>query len=248
MPYSAVSRVELNDNDSINLEIDISGFDKETYIEISGQAIQDNGAIATFYSVQEMKPDNDKKATLTVASISAVPPNKFVKGFPITVVARAAEVWITKLDSDTTADALVPNAIRAGSGPLKGAWKQTSAGRAVGSAGQEAPSPVSESSAPSPSVALLSHGTWWDRRKADRLDVLMGGRFTRLFPYLPAASFDDKDLEALAGAMIAEPEESEREGQDDPKRTREYRRPTPISGSSPTTTSPSIPFPTCARP
>jgi len=51
MPYSAVSRVELNDDSSITLAIDISGFDEEAYIEISGQAIQDDEAIATFYSV-----------------------------------------------------------------------------------------------------------------------------------------------------------------------------------------------------
>ena len=217
MPYSAVSRVELNEDNSINLEINIDGFDEETYIEISGQAIQDNGAIATFYSVQEMKPDSDKKATLTVPSISAVRPNKFVKGFPITVVARAAEVWITKLDNDTADNALVPHGTRAGSGPLKGAWKQTSYGPAVNSAEQEAPSTVTQSSAPSPFASLLGHGAWWDRRKTDRLDVVMGGRFTRLFPYLPAARFDHKDLEALAGAMIAPREEPEPEGQEDPE-------------------------------
>jgi hypothetical protein len=66
-------------------------------------------------------------------------------------------------------------------------------------------------------VSLLRHGTWWDRRKTDRLDVVMGGRFTRLFPYLPAARFDQKDLEALAGAMIAPPEGPEPEGRDDPE-------------------------------
>jgi hypothetical protein len=215
MPYSAVSRVELNEDNSINLEINIDGFDKETYIEISGQAIQGNGAIATFYSVQEMKPDSNKKATLTVASISAVQPNKFVKGFPITVVARAAEVWITMLDNDTTD--LMPHGSRPGSGPLKGAWKQTSFGPAVASAEQEAPSAEPQPTVSSPSAGLLRHGTWWDRRKADRLDVVMGGRFTRLFPYLPAARFDHKDLEALAGAMIAPPEEPEPAGQDDPE-------------------------------
>ena len=212
MPLSAVSRVELNEDNSINLEINIEGFDEETYIEISGQAIQDNGAIATFYSVQEMKPDSDKKATLTVASILAVQPNKFVKGFPITVVARAAEVWITKLDNDPADDALLPRGTRAGSGPIKGVWKKTSAGPAVAPAEQEAP----QSSAPQSSTALLRHGTWWDRRKDDRLDVVMDGRFTRLFPYLPTASFKQSDLEELAYAMIA-PEEPEQEGEDDPE-------------------------------
>ena len=217
MPYSAVSRVELNEDNSINLEINIDGFDKETYIEISGQAIQGNGAIATFYSVQEMKPDSNKKATLTVASISAVQPNKFVKGFPITVVARAAEVWITMLDNDKADNALVPHSTRAGSGPIKGAWKQTSFGPAVASAEQEAPSAEPQPAASSPSAGLLRHGTWWDRRKDDRLDVVMGGRFTRLFPYLPAARFNQQDLESLAGAMIAPPEEPEPEPQDDPE-------------------------------
>jgi len=222
MPLSAVSRVELNEDNSINLEINIEGFDEETYIEISGQAIQDNGAIATFYSVQEMKPDSDKKATLTVASILAVQPNKFVKGFPITVVARAAEVWITKLDNDPADDALLPRGTRAGSGPIKGVWKKTSAGPAVAPAEQEAPqssapqSSAPQSSAPQSSTALLRHGTWWDRRKDDRLDVVMDGRFTRLFPYLPTASFKQSDLEELAYAMIA-PEEPEQEGEDDPE-------------------------------
>ena len=215
--HSAVSRVELTENDSINLAIDVYGFDKGTQIELSGQVIQDNGAVATFYSVQEMPANADKEATLPVASISAVPPNKFVAGFPITVVARAAEVWITKLDNDTGDNALLPRVLRGSSSPLKGAWKETSYGSAVGSAEQEASYAVPQSSEPSTSGSLLRHGTWWDRRKGDRLDVVMGGRFTRLFPYLPAARFDQKDLEALAGAMIAPPEGPEPEGRDDPE-------------------------------
>ena len=99
--HSAVSRVELNEDDSINLAIDVYGFDERTKIELSGQVIEDNGTIATFYNVQQMPANGDKEATLKAMSISAVRPNKFVKGFPITVVARAAEVWITKLDNDT---------------------------------------------------------------------------------------------------------------------------------------------------
>ena len=85
-------------------------------------------------------PTAMKKAITNSGVISAVRPNKFVAGFPITVVARAAEVWITKLDDDTADNALVPHGTRAGSGPLKGAWKQTSYGPAVNSAEQEAPS------------------------------------------------------------------------------------------------------------
>ena len=62
-------------------------------------------------------------------SISAVPPNDFVKGFPITIIARAAEVWITKLENDTD---VTPKLNPGSSDPLKGAWKQTSYGPAVG--------------------------------------------------------------------------------------------------------------------
>src|SRR6516225_10071000 len=50
-PHSAVSRVELNHDDTINLVVNVYGFDAGTPIEISGQATQTNGAVATFYSV-----------------------------------------------------------------------------------------------------------------------------------------------------------------------------------------------------
>ena len=47
----------------------------------------------------------------------------------------------------------------------------------------------------------------------------MGGRFTRLFPDLPTASFNQRDLEELARVMIA-PEEPKQEGKDDPEQER----------------------------
>ena len=72
MPHSAVSRIELNQNNTINIIIDVDGFDKGTPIEISGQVIQDNGAVGTFYSVQEFPVGPGKTATMTVPSISAV--------------------------------------------------------------------------------------------------------------------------------------------------------------------------------
>ena len=65
-------------------------------------------------------------------------------------------------------------------------------------------------------VSLLRHGTWWDRIKSEPLDEVMGGRFTRLFPNLPTASFKQRDLEELARVMIA-PEEPKQEGIDDPE-------------------------------
>lgn len=54
----------------------------------------------------------------------------------------------------------------------------------------------------------LRHGTWWDRIKNLPLDKAMEGRFTRLFPTLPGATFDDGDLQKLAQAMTADQEAS----------------------------------------
>src|SRR5215472_11367113 len=93
MPNSEVPRVELNHDGTINLEVAVYGFAPGTPIEISGHVTQDNGAVATFNSVQEMPASGP----VPVTRVSAVPPNTFVAGFPITVVARAAQVWITAL-------------------------------------------------------------------------------------------------------------------------------------------------------
>ena len=124
MPHSAVTRIELNDNDTINIMISIDGFEKGTPIELYGQVIQDNGAVGTFYSIQEFPVDPDQTATLTVPSISAAEPKVFVAQFPVTVIARAAEVWISQLGNDTANGALQPRGIPVGSGPLKGAWQR----------------------------------------------------------------------------------------------------------------------------
>src|SRR2546429_665735 len=61
-------------------------------------------------------------------------------------------------------------------------------------------------------------GKWWDRTKDESLDTVMEGRFTRLFPYLPTATFDRGDLERLADQMVARAEpESTPETHSDPE-------------------------------
>ena len=211
MPHSEVPGIELNQDDTINLYVNVDGFDVGTPIEISGQATQANGAVASFYDVQEMPPNSGQGAVLTVKSVPAVPPNKFVEGFPITVVARAAEVWITTLE---------PKTELAASAGVKAAWKSKNYNFAVRQSAQASSSAQAAQSWPTSTPAQLCHGTWWDRVKHDPLDAVMEGRFTRLFPDLPAARFDQADLEQLADEMTSQPERLVAENEDDPEENR----------------------------
>ena len=102
MPNSEVPRVELNQDGTISLEVNVDGFDAGTPVEISGQATQANGAIATFYE----RPDNARAdgghgVILVIHSVPVVGTKKFEAGFPITVVVRATEAWITTLEPRT---------------------------------------------------------------------------------------------------------------------------------------------------
>jgi len=203
---SEVPRVELNHDGTINLEIDTYGFDPGTPIEISGHVTQDNGAVATFYHVQEMP----KSGPLLVTKLSVVPAakpaaNNFVPGLPITVVVRASQVWITVLREDKDPGARVSHV---DGEELRSAWTadDDDAHWAVSWPRQKTPA-VWRSRSSKQSSTLLRHGTWWDGVKADPLPGVMEGRFTRLFPDLPGARFDRADLKKLARRMTAPPEE-----------------------------------------
>lgn len=126
MGYGKVPRITLNKDHSITLYVRIFDFEEGTPVEISGQATQENGAVATFYSVQEMPASDADGATLELPSVAAVPPSNFAAGFPITVVARAAAAWITTLEADSEA---LPPATE-NSDP-QAAWKEETANWAV---------------------------------------------------------------------------------------------------------------------
>ena len=87
MPYSQVPKITLNEDNTITVYVKVYNFDVGTPVEISGQATQVNGAVATFYNVQQMPANSGQGAELEMPPIAAVPPNNFVAGFPITVVA-----------------------------------------------------------------------------------------------------------------------------------------------------------------
>ena len=98
MSHTEVLEIELRDDDSIALTIEVFMFEAGTPVEISGSATQANGAMATFYDVQILPPAGpDGGSFLTV---TAVPRTKFVAGETITVVGRAAKIWGTVLHAD----------------------------------------------------------------------------------------------------------------------------------------------------
>jgi hypothetical protein len=99
MSHSEVPNIELSkDGRTVTLYVRVTGFEADTPVEISGYATQTNGAIATFHEVLEIS--SNKKDVFQVKDVPVIPPNGFVEGEPITVVARAADVWITKLVGD----------------------------------------------------------------------------------------------------------------------------------------------------
>jgi hypothetical protein len=214
MGFSEVPRIELSRDGTVTLFVSVGGFRVGTPVEISGYATQANGAVATFQSVQLMPSGDPVEGVILLVSGVPVIGSTFTADEPITVVARAADVWITTLDLDTGGKKL-PTAIeearaRSGQVNIRAAWRSDEEN--YHSVYSSAPSPDE----PTQTVSLLRHGTWWDRIKSEPLDEVMGGRFTRLFPNLPTASFKQRDLEELARVMIA-PEEPEQEGKDDPE-------------------------------
>ena len=222
MGYSQVPRIEVSENGTVTFYVNVGGFRVGTPVEISGYALQTNGAVATFHDVQLMREgDPDEGVTLAVKGVE-VTGSTFTAGEPIMVVARAADVWIDKLDLDTGATPLSAgiSAVRALSGQtnIQTAWNSDDKTyhSVYSSTSTEALSAEERRSA----TRLMGNGTRSDRRKTDSLDVVMGGRYTKLFPRLPVAMFDQTDLELLARAMTASPEIPGQEAKDDPEENR----------------------------
>jgi Animal haem peroxidase len=217
MPFSEVPRIELSQDGTVTFFVNVGGFRVGTPVEISGYATQTNGAIATFQDVQLMPSADPVEGVILVVSGVPVIGSTFTADEPITVVARAADAWITTLDLDTgekkLSTAIKEARARSGQVNIRAAWRSDEDN--YHSVYSSAPPPEE----PMQTVSLLRHGTWWDRIKSEPLDEVMGGRFTRLFPNLPTASFKQRDLEELARVMIA-PEEPKEEGMDDPEQER----------------------------
>jgi hypothetical protein len=129
MPLNKVNNIRLNTDNTISLDVSVDGFDANSPIEISGEATQSNGAVASFYAVKTVPASDGNKPTIVTVDSAVSSEKGFVATDPITVVARAAEVWITTLDQDGT---FVPNI----SGGVQAAWVMQSFDYAIGQPGQ----------------------------------------------------------------------------------------------------------------
>lgn len=130
MPLNKVNNIRLNQDNTISLDVSVDGFDVGSPIEISGDVTQANGAVATFYNVQTVpSPDSQGQMVVTVNSVQVSSAKSFVATDPITVVARAAEVWITTLGQDGTFNPNVSSGVQA-------AWKMTNFDYAIGQPSQ----------------------------------------------------------------------------------------------------------------
>jgi hypothetical protein len=111
MSLDRIPEIELRDDGSLVLTVEVFGFEAGTRVEVSGSATQANGAIATFYDIQSLppaEPGGGSYLTVTASSLG-----DFVTGDVITVVGRATKIWGTVLSGD-------PDDQRPG---IKAVWK-----------------------------------------------------------------------------------------------------------------------------
>ena len=93
MSHPYVTKVTLKDG-QIVLTVEFDTFMADQSFEISGYATQNGGAFANFYDVQVPKEAEDGTV---VAYVKAAPLQEFKNNENVTVVLRAARVWVTVL-------------------------------------------------------------------------------------------------------------------------------------------------------
>ena len=99
MSHTQVPEIELMDDGSLVLTIEVFGFEPGARIELSGSATQANGAIATFYDFANLPPAKPDGGS--ILTVKAAPTSGFVAGAVITAVGRATKVWGTVLSGDS---------------------------------------------------------------------------------------------------------------------------------------------------
>lgn len=99
-PLSRVNQVELNaDDNTVEIDLQVYGFNDGTPVEISGYATQENGAVAAFHEIQEVTAVNQGVAQLQLTAVG-IEKQPFVSEDPIMVIANATASWITTLQPE----------------------------------------------------------------------------------------------------------------------------------------------------
>jgi hypothetical protein len=113
MPDSYVTSAKIV-NGKIQLKVQVDQFaaqahqfDDGQYVEISGQATQTSGAFANFYDIQPVPakpevPANPNDTEHYCIYVTGAPiPHQFKNEDDVTIVIRAARVWLTVLGPNT---------------------------------------------------------------------------------------------------------------------------------------------------
>jgi hypothetical protein len=93
MPHPYVTKVTFKDG-QIVLTVQVDEFVPYGYVEISGSATQNSGALATFNGIEPLKANPDGGG---VVYVEAAPLQEFQNGEEVTVVLRASRIWTTVL-------------------------------------------------------------------------------------------------------------------------------------------------------
>jgi hypothetical protein len=87
MANSEVVRVELKEDGSTNLYLEVWGYDAGTPVEISGTIIQASGTAGSFYEVQQIPSHGRDVGVILMVTV----PTRLVTGEPVTAVVRVAD-------------------------------------------------------------------------------------------------------------------------------------------------------------
>jgi hypothetical protein len=100
---SKVTRIAITDGtpQSAVITVELTGFEKGEYAQLSGFAAQRNGGFASItgeYVIGDVNPATGA----AVFDVTVTPVKKFVKDEEVTTSLWAAKVWLTLLDHDAT--------------------------------------------------------------------------------------------------------------------------------------------------
>jgi hypothetical protein len=102
MGHSKVTKIQLDqDGKTLYILVHIEDFEAGAPVEISGHAVQTNGAAATFHKVEKMPPGAGPINADFTLTVTAAPTEAFGVDRRIVAVANATECWFTAMKKDS---------------------------------------------------------------------------------------------------------------------------------------------------